>query len=415
MRILLYRAKQLLTCKPENGKFKRKSELNELGVFEDASLIIENEKIIDLSLSKDFDFSNFDLVIDCRKNVVMPGLIDPHTHLVFDGSRSDEFEMRVSGKSYEEISQKGGGIIKTVEATRKASKEKLINLSIERLKEALSSGITTIEIKSGYGLDYETEIKMLETIKDLRNLQSIEIISTFLGAHSIPKEFQNNRDGYIDLITKKLLPAISKQNLAKFCDVFLEKTAFSVEETKTILEVARRYNLELKLHCDQFNSLGGVKLGVDLGVKSLDHLEMITDEDIKILSQTDIAAIILPGVSYFLKIPFTPARKMIDEGCIVSIATDFNPGSCTSQNLPLMMNMATLYNGMQLNETINAATINAAYALGIEQEVGSLEIGKQADILILDTSNYKDLIYYFGKNFTKTVIKKGKVVYERNN
>ncbi|MGB9664846.1 MAG: imidazolonepropionase [Ignavibacteria bacterium] len=415
MSILLYRAKQLLTCKPVNGKFKRKSELNDLGVFEDISVIIEDEKIIDLSLSKDFDFSNFDLVIDCRNNIVMPGLIDPHTHLIFAGSRSDEFEMRVAGKSYEEISQKGGGILKTVEATRKASKEELIKLSIERLKEALSFGITTLEIKSGYGLDYDNEIKMLECLKDLIDIQPIEIIPTFLGAHTIPKEFQNNRAGYIDLITKKLIPEISNKNLAKFCDVFLEKTAFSVEETKTILEIARKFNLYLKLHCDQFNSLGGVKLGIDLCVKSLDHLEMITDEDIKILSQTDIAAIILPGVSYFLKIPFTRARKMIDEGCIISIGTDFNPGSCTSQNLPLIMNMATLYNGMKLSETINAVTINAAYALGIEEKAGSLEIGKQADILVLETSNYKDLVYYFGKNFTKTVIKKGKVVYERNN
>ncbi len=415
MKLLLYRSHQLLTCKPENGKFKRKSDLNELGILEDVSVIIEDGKIIDLSFNKDFDFSRFDLVIDCQKNVVMPGLIDPHTHLIFAGSRSDEFEMRAAGKSYEEIARKGGGIVRTVEATRNASKVELIELSFERLKEALSFGITTLEVKSGYGLDFNSEIKLLECIKDLQNIQPIEILPTFLGAHSIPKEFQDNRAGYIDLITKKLLPEISKKNLAKFCDVFLEKTAFSIEETRIILETARKHNLELKLHCDQFNSIGGVKLGIELGVKSLDHLEMINDEDIKNLSQTDIAAIILPGVSYFLKIPFTPARKMIDEGCIVAIATDFNPGSCTSQNLPLMMNIATLYNGMKLNETINAATINAAYSLGIEEKIGSIEIGKQADILILNTQDYKNLIYYFGKNFTKTVIKKGKVVYERNN
>ena len=415
MKILLYRSTQLLTCKPENKRFKRTSELNDVGLIEDVSLIIEDEKISDITSNKDFNFSSFDLVIDCRNNVVMPGLIDSHTHLIFAGSRSDEFEMRVAGKSYEEIAEKGGGIVKTVEATRESSKDALIKLAIERLEEALSSGITTIEIKSGYGLDYATELKMLECAKDLQNLQPVEIIPTFLGAHTIPQEFKNNRSAYIELITKKLIPEISENHLAKFVDVFLEKTAFTVDETRLILEKAKKHNLELKLHCDQFNSLGGVELGIELGVKSLDHLEMITDEDIKKLSKTEIVATVLPGVSYFLKIPFTPARKMIDAGCIVSIATDFNPGSCTSQNLPLMMNMATLYNGMKLNETINSVTINAAYSLGLEEKIGSLEIGKQADILILKTSDYKNLVYYFGKNLTKTVIKKGKVVYERNN
>lgn len=415
MKILLYRSTQLLTCKPENKRFKRTSELNDVGLIEDVSLIIEDEKISDITSNKDFNFSRFDLVIDCRNNVVMPGLIDSHTHLIFAGSRSDEFEMRVAGKSYEEIAEKGGGIVKTVEATRESSKDNLIKLAIERLEEALSSGITTIEIKSGYGLDYATELKMLECAKDLQNLQPVEIIPTFLGAHTIPREFKNNRSAYIELITKKLIPEISENHLAKFVDVFLEKTAFTVDETRLILEKAKKHNLELKLHCDQFNSLGGVELGIELGVKSLDHLEMITDEDIKKLSKTEIVATVLPGVSYFLKIPFTPARKMIDAGCIVSIATDFNPGSCTSQNLPLMLNIATLYNGMKLNETINSVTINAAYSLGLEEKIGSLEIGKQADILILKTSDYKNLVYYFGKNLTKTVIKKGKVVYERNN
>ncbi|NPV10278.1 MAG: imidazolonepropionase [Ignavibacteria bacterium] len=415
MKILLYRAKQLLTCKPANRKYKRKSELNEIDILENASLTIQDDKIADISLTNEFDFTKFDLVLDCRNKVVMPGLIDSHTHLIFAGSRSDEFEMRVAGKTYEEIAEKGGGIIRTVQATRNSSKEHLIELSLKRLAETLSRGITTTEIKSGYGLDYDTEIKILECANELQKLQPVEITSTFLGAHTVPKEYINNRSAYIDLIINRLLPEISQRNLAKFCDVFLEKSAFTLDETRTIFEKAKQYNFDLKLHCDQFNSMGGVGLGIEFGAKSIDHLEMITDQDLKSLSQTDIVATILPGVSYFLKIPFSPARKMIDEGCIVSIATDFNPGSCTSQNLPLMMNMAALYNGMKLNETINAVTINAAYSLGIEDKVGSLEVGKQADILILDTDDYKNLVYYFGKNFVKTVIKKGKVVYERNN
>ncbi|MCX8057711.1 MAG: imidazolonepropionase [Ignavibacteria bacterium] len=415
MKILLYRANQVLTCKAENGKFKRKYELNNLGLLEDSSIIIEDEKISEITSSKSFDKSDFDLVIDCRGKVILPGLIDSHTHLIFDGSRADEFELRLAGKSYEEIAQLGGGIVKTVRATRNSSKAELKKLALSRIREAISHGITTIEIKSGYGLDYETEIKMLECANELSLETNLDIIPTFLGAHTIPVEFKNNHKEYISLITQKLIPEISSKKLAKFCDVFLEKTAFSVEESKDILSTAKQYGLQLKLHCDQFNSIGGVQLGIDLNVTSIDHLEMITDDDINKLSQTDIAAVILPGVSHFLKIPFAPVRKMIDAGCIVAIATDFNPGSCTSQNLPLMMHFAALYNGMKLNETINAVTINAAYSLGIEKNFGTIEPNKIADIIILNTNDYKNLIYYFGKNFVQTVIKRGKIIYERNN
>lgn len=415
MKILLYRAKQVLTCKPRNSKFKRKSELNDVGLLEDFSIIIEDARIAELTPIKDFDASHFDLIIDCRQKVVMPGLIDSHTHLIFAGSRADEFEMRLNGKSYEEIAQKGGGINKTVIATRQASKEKLKELSKERIYESITSGVTTLEIKSGYGLNYEDEIKMLECANELNSEVDVDIIPTFLGAHSIPAEFINDRKNYIKLLTEKLIPEISKRKLAKFCDVFLEKTAFSIEESEKIFNAAKEYNFQIKLHCDQFNSMGGVKLGIEFNAKSIDHLEMIVDEDIEALAKTDIVATILPGVSYFLKIPFAPARKLIDKGCIVSIATDFNPGSCTSQNLPLMMNMATIYNGFKLNETINASTINAAYSLGLENKIGSIETGKFADLLILETDDYKNLVYYFGKNFPKTVIKRGKIIYERNN
>ncbi len=415
MKILLFRSSQILTCKANNGKFKRKTELNDIGLLENTSLIIEEDKIVDITSAKNFDFSKFDLVLDCHDKVVMPGLIDAHSHLIFAGSRADEFEMRLDGKSYEEIAKKGGGIVRTVSATRNATKKELKKLALNRISEAISFGITTIEVKSGYGLDYETEIKMLECINELNSEIDVDLIPTFLGAHTIPPEFKDNRKDYINLITDRLIPEIVTKNLAKFCDVFLEKTAFSVDESKKILSRAKENNLQLKLHCDQFNSIGGVQLGIDLDVKSIDHLEMIVEKDIKAIAQTDIVAVILPGVSYYLKIPYAPGRKMIDEGCIVAIATDFNPGSCTSQNLPLMMNIAALYNGMKLNETINSVTINAAYSLGLENQIGSIEIGKQADILILNTNDYKNLIYYFGKNLTQTVIKRGKIIYERNN
>ncbi len=414
MKTLLYNARQILTCKPQNNFYKRGSELSDPGLIENSSIILKDDKIIKLTPEKKLNFNDFDEVIDCTSKVIIPGLIDCHTHLVFAGSRADEFEMRVEGKTYEEIAQKGGGIAKTVLATRNASKDELISLSLNRLRNALSFGITTIEIKSGYGLDYENEIKMIDVINELNSNQPVEIHPTFLGAHTIPPEYKENRNEYIRLLTEKLIPEISQKKLAKFCDVFLEKTAFSLTETKTILLKAIDHSLIPKLHCNQFNDIGGVDLGIELNVKSLDHLEVLNEKDIIKLSKTEIAIVILPAVSYFLKIPYSPARKMIDEGCIVALASDFNPGSSTTQNPYLIMNMASLYNGMKVNEVINSFTINAAFALGISNRVGSIEINKQADLVILNTDDYRNIVYYFGNNFTETVIKKGKIVYARN-
>lgn len=240
MKLLLFKTNQLLKCDASNGKFKRKSELNDIGLLEDYSILIEDEKIIEITSKKDFDFSQFDLVIDCRNKVVMPGLIDSHTHLIYAGSRADEFEMRLEGRTYEEIAYRGGGIIRTVNATRNTSKEELKKVGKFRLQRAIEFGITTIEIKSGYGLDYETEIKMLECANELNLESPIDIFTTFLGAHSIPPEYKNKRDEYIKILTNDLIPEISKRNLAKFCDVFLEKTAFTVEESKKILEIGKK-------------------------------------------------------------------------------------------------------------------------------------------------------------------------------
>ncbi len=417
MSLLIYNANQIVTCESIHRKqYKVHSELGDIKLLRNHSIVIENEIISDITsnISKS-DLNNFDNIIDASNYSILPGLIDAHTHLVFAGPRAKEFELITQGKSYEEIAKSGGGINTTVRATRSASKDELMRLAVDRLKESISFGVTTLEVKSGYGLDKKSEIKILECLERLNITQEVELIPTFLGAHTIPFDFKDDRERYIDSILNDMIPEISSRKLAKYCDVFLEKTAFSFNESRLILQKAKEFGLELKLHCDQFNSIGGVDLGIELNVKSIDHLEMISEKDIVKLSQSEIAAVLLPGVSYFLKIPYAPARKLIDNGAIVVLATDFNPGSCMTQNLPLIMNIAATQMNMSINETIHAVTINAAYSLGLDSKVGSIEIGKQADLLILNSPTYQNLVYHFGVNHTKYTIKKGKVIYERNN
>lgn len=416
MNLLIFNASQLLQCKPENGLFKTGSELNDVNLLNNHSVIIEDGIITDITDNiNQTDFFKFDQVIDASQMCVLPGLIDSHTHIIFAGNRADEFELRTRGYTYEQIAALGGGITNTVTATRNASKSELLELAKKRLALTIQNGVTSIEIKSGYGLDFDTEIKMLEVIQELKKSEAIDIIPTFLGAHTFPKEYANSHNDYIELIINKVLPYVAENNLAVFCDIFVEKSAFNIQEAEQILNKASELGLKIKLHCDQFNSIGGVDLGIKLQAKSLDHLEVTEEEDIFKLKNKDIVCTLLPGVSYFLNIPYSPARKMIDNGLIIALATDFNPGSCTTLSLPLVMNIAATQMKMSVNEIINSVTINPAYALGLEKITGSIEVGKQADLLLLDSPNYKNLVYYFGINQTKYTIKKGEIIYERNN
>ena len=352
--------------------------------------------------------------IDAIGKVVMPGLIDSHTHLIFAGSREHEFEQRLEGLSYLEIAERGGGILSTVEATRKASFDELFSLGKKRLDRMLSKGVTTIEAKSGYGLSLKDELKILEVMKALKENPTIDIVPTFLGAHTVPKEFRHDRARYVDLLTEEMIPKVAEEGLAEFCDIFCEEKAFSLKESRKVLETGKRYGLKPKIHADQLSSGGGAELAAEIGAISADHLEYISETGIERMAEKGVTAVLLPGASFFLAMKrFPPARELIEKGVAVSLATDLNPGSSMTESLPLMMTMGCTMFKMTPREVIQATTIHAARSMGRENEIGSLEIGKKADVLVIDVPNYRYLPYHFGVDHVECVIKRGKVVYQR--
>ena len=317
--------------------------------------------------------------------------------------------MRIKGSTYEQIAKAGGGIISTVKATRNASKEDLAELALKRIISSVSFGVTTIEAKSGYGLSTASELKMLEVINELNRELPIDIYATFLGAHAYPKD--KTKAEYLEEILYEMIPQIAKRDLATFIDVFCEKNYFSVADTKKIFLQGIKFGLVPKLHTNQFYSIGGIEAAIGCGAISVDHLEVMKPSDIKALVNSGTIAVVFPTVSYFLDIPYAPARKMIESKIPVAIATDFNPGSAMSENIQLSMSMAVHLLKMNVEEVINAVTINAAAALGISHNTGSLEAGKQADMVVFDTSNYNDLLYHFGVNQAEIVIKNGQVIF----
>ncbi|MFZ3587694.1 imidazolonepropionase [Bacillus sp. DJP31] len=386
--------------------------MNELEVLEDAMVAIKGNRIVNiLPQAKAVSYEACKR-IDCLGKLVTPGLIDPHTHLVFGGSREHEMRLKQLGLSYLDILSQGGGILSTVKETRKASETELYSKAKTHLNRMLAFGVTTIEAKSGYGLDRETELKQLRVMKSLNIQHPIDIISTFLGAHAIPLEHMGEPEIFLEKMIL-LLDEIKEENLADFVDIFCETGVFTLNQSENYLEAAKRKGFKLKIHADEIDSLGGAELAAKLGAFSADHLVGSSELGMEELARQGVIACLLPGTSFYLKKKeHAKARLMLDKGVAVSLATDFNPGSCPTENLQLIMSLAALYLNMTSKEIWNAVTINAAHAIGVEQRVGSIEEEKQADLVIWNANNYDYIPYHFGVNHVNTVIKNGKVVYQ---
>ncbi|HKI77308.1 MAG TPA: imidazolonepropionase [Ignavibacteriaceae bacterium] len=411
---LLSNPSQIITVDTNKKNVKRANELKELSVLTNHSILIENNIIKDFIPEASVSKINPDVIIDLAGKIVLPGIIECHTHTAFAGSRAKEFRQRLAGVHYEEIAKAGGGINTTVSAVRQSSFEELIDIIKPRIENFISQGITTLEIKSGYGLDLENELKLLKAINYLNEYYPIDIIPTFLGAHTFPLEFKDDHQGYVDLIIEKMLPKVAEKKYAVFCDGFCESTAFSENEIDHIFTAANKLGLKLKLHTEQFNSIGGIDIALKHNATSIDHLEVLNDSDISKVCNSDTVAVLLPGVSFFLNYGYAPARKLIDGGAIVTLATDYNPGSSYISNIAFIMSLAALKMNMTIEETISAVTINSAKALELQSDRGSLEIGKKADFAIFNTNEYSDIVYNVGKNLNCMTIKNGEIIFEFN-
>lgn len=396
--------KELIQVRDTSIKKVSGTEMNILPTLKNAFLLIENNLITDFGLMK--DLSNFpaDEIIDCKGKMILPTWCDSHTHIVFSGNREQEFVDRINGLSYEEIANNGGGILNSAKKLQTTSFDDLYKQSAKRLDEVIAIGTGAIEIKSGYGLTLEAELKMLRVIKKLKKNYNIPIKATFLGAHAIPSKFKNNKEGYINLIIDEMLPKITQENLADFVDVFCEVGYFSVDDTDRILSAAKKYNLIAKTHVNQFNSIGGIAISTKHHALSVDHLEVLTDEDLKHLKASETMPVALPSCSFFLGIPYTPARKIIDANLPLALATDYNPGSTPSGNMNFVVSTACIKMKMTPEEAINAATINGAFAMNVTYQVGSITKGKLANFIITkEIPSYGFIPYSFGSNLIDEV------------
>lgn len=416
--LLVHNIGQLCTIPAHDGGPQRGSKLGDLSLIENAAIAMHEGEIVAVGKTDEVSAEYTGATnLDAGGNLVTPGLVDPHTHLIWAGERSGEFERRIAGATYQEIMAAGGGINRTVRDTRAADVNALIEQAKPRLNTMLAHGSTTIECKTGYGLNTETEIEMLDVIAVLDAEHPVDLVPTFLGAHAIPPEFDANPEGYMNVVIDKMLPAVAEWKDEHwpgdlFCDVFCEVGAFDLKQTRRILEAAQKIGLDLKIHVDEFESLGGARLGAELGAVSVDHVVVTPDLDIQIIGGSNTIAVALPPTPFGLgDTRYTPAKKFLEAGAALAIATDCNPGTGWNENMQFVMALATRYLRLTPAQALAAATINAAFAIKRGDRIGSLEVGKQADLVIWDVPRYQQLSYRFGTNLAKMVIKKGQVVY----
>lgn len=411
-KIVVRNIAQLVTCSGFKAKAGR--HMAELDIIEDGAVSIENGVITHVGTTagvlRQINQEEF-LEIDATGKAVLPGFVDSHTHFVFDGYREEEFCRRLQGDSYMSIMEQGGGILNTVQATRESSMEQLWRQGMDRLDEMFRMGVTTVEGKSGYGLDMETEMKQLRVMANLNASHPVSVVSTFLGAHAVPPEFEGRANAYIEYLSQVVLPAVWKERLAKFCDVFCEKGVFTVEQSNRLLRAARKIGFRLKIHADELSTFGGAELAARLETVSADHLLHASVDGIKLLARKGIVTTLLPLTAFSLGEPYANGRKMIDRGCAVALASDLNPGSCFSASIPMLFSLACIYMGMKPEEVVTALTINGAAALGMADKIGSITVGKRADMVLLKYPSYKFLPYNVGTNVVDAVIKNG-VLYE---
>jgi imidazolonepropionase len=409
--LVVKNAAQLVQVARHGERQKCGAAMRDVAVLEDGALVARDGRIEWVGPSADLPPVPADAeVLDASGKTVLPGFVDSHTHLVFAGTREGEFAQRVRGVSYQEIAERGGGINATVRSVREASKEELKELARRRLDRMLAMGVTTVEVKSGYGLSPDDELKCLQAIAELGREHACDLVPTFLGAHEVPPEYRDKREAYLHLVTERMLPEVADRKLAEFCDVFCEKGVFGVQESERVLRAAARRGLGLKVHADEFTPLGGAELAGRLGAASADHLLHVTDAGAAALRAAGTVATLLPGTAFFLGLAYAPARRLIDAGLAVALATDCNPGSCMTENLPLIGTMACSQMKMDPAEVVTALTLNGAAALRRGDRVGSLEPGKRADLVILDVPNFQRFPYHFGTNHVWRVVKSGRVV-----
>jgi len=412
-KLLIINANELVTCSGHEAKFGPEA-MNDLGVIKNGAIAMEKGIITHVGTTEEIlsqineeDYA----IIDAKDKAVLPGFVDSHTHFIFGGYRADEYDWRLRGLSYVEIMDRGGGIINSVKGTDEASLQELVDLGLKRLDSMLSFGVTTVEGKSGYGLYKETELKQLEALKQCDELHPLDVIKTFLGAHSVPKEYKGRGHEFIDYLIEEVLPVVAEEKLAEYCDIFCEDKVFSVEESRKLLLAAQKLGLKSKIHADEIVQLGGAELAAELKATSADHLLQASDEGIKAMAEAGVICTCLPCTAFSLKEHYARARFMVDSGCAVAVATDFNPGSCHTESIPLAIALSTLYMGLTTEETITALTINGAAAVGRADTVGSLDVGKKADIVIHEFPSYKFLPYHIGVSTVEAVIKNGEVAF----